>query len=104
MICRRPAPHRSPASAGSYLAVLAIPMASCRPAAPTGQICQHPEHGIQDDHRRCSIESQALKDPDIPEAHHLISAAARQRTACPTPQYRWRQPGCRIIAVPFALW
>lgn len=39
---------------------------SCRPAAPTGQIWQHLEHGSQDDHRSCRDVSQTHKDPDIP--------------------------------------
>ena len=68
-----------PASAGSCLAVLIIPLASCRPAAPTGQICQHPEHGSQDDQRSCRDVSQALEDPDISEGRPHTTAPTRRQ-------------------------
>ena len=52
-------PHTAPLTVpAAAWPVLVIPLASCRPAAPTRQICQHLEHGSQDDYRKCRIESQ----------------------------------------------
>ena len=75
------APHRSPRD---------------QPKAGTSirQICQHLEHGSQDDHRSCIVVSQVLKYPDIPEGQPRISAysqaeGSQPKTAAMTASGAW---------------